>query len=168
LLVEDEPEIAEPIAEALRREVDLAAVVQGELARARDDLRRAGCEVEVDIASGSNLLGSWDQGRVEHVVSSLISAAVKSGGGAAIAVSLGAADGDARVEVRWGGGGIAAPQVELVRGEFEKAVHGAAPGGNTLSLWLAARVAEAHGGRLELEPTRAVLSLPVGGKKLAR
>jgi signal transduction histidine kinase len=102
------------------------------------------------------------------MVSSLIGAAVKSGGAAALAVSVGAADGDARIELRWGGGGIAATQVELVHGEFEKAVHGAAPGGNILSLWLAARVAEAHGGRLELEPTRAVLSLPVDGKKLAR
>ncbi|HEY8142762.1 MAG TPA: HAMP domain-containing sensor histidine kinase [Kofleriaceae bacterium] len=152
----------------LRGEVDLAAVVQGELTRAREDLRRAGSEVEVDIAAGSNLVGPWDQARVEHMVSSLIGAAVKSGGAAALAVSVGAADGDARIELRWGGGGIAATQVELVHGEFEKAVHGAAPGGNILSLWLAARVAEAHGGRLELEPTRAVLSLPVDGKKLAR
>ncbi len=145
----------------LRGEVDLTVVVQGELARARDDLRRAACEVEIDVAPGASLTGPWDQARVEHAVAALIGAAVRSGSGAPIAVSLAVAGGEARVEVRWGGHGIAAPQVALVGGEFEKAVNGAAPGANILSLWLAARVADAHGGRLELESTRALLALPL-------
>ena len=145
----------------LRGEVDLASVVQGELGRARDDLRRAGCEVEVDLAAGAQLVGPWDQARVEHVIAALIAAAARSGGGAPLVVSASSAGGEARVEIRWGGGGIAAAQVALVRGEFEKAVHGAAPGSNILALWLSARVAEAHGGRLELEPTRALLALPL-------
>lgn len=151
----------------LRGEVDLTSVVHGELGRARDDLRRAGCEVELEVAGGAKTVGPWDQARVEHMVAALIAVAIKTGGGSPIALSIGGADGEARVEIRWGGNGIAGTQVALVRGEFETAVSGAAPGANILALWLAARVAEAHGGRLELESTHAALALPLGGKKLA-
>jgi signal transduction histidine kinase len=151
----------------LRGECDLVAAVHGELARARDDLRRAGCEVELDVGAQASAVGPWDQARVEHTLASVIGAALKTGSGSAIAVSVRAAGDEAQVEVRWSGNGIAPAQVGLVRGEFETAVAGAAPGANVLGLWLASRVAEAHGGRLELEPTRALLSLPLGGKKLA-
>ncbi len=150
----------------LRGEVDLVTVVQGELARAREDLRRSGCDVEIETVS--SIVGPWDQGRGGNAVAALIGAATRTGGGAPIAVSVGAENDAARVEVRWSGTGIAVPQVALVAGDFESAVNGAAPGANILALWLASRVAEAHGGALELEPTRALLRLPLGGKKLAR
>jgi signal transduction histidine kinase len=152
----------------LQGEVDLTSVVHGELGRAREELRRAGCEVELEVPAGVAMVGPWDQARVEHMVAALIGAAVKSGAGSPIAVSVSAAEGEARVVVRWGGGGLAAPQVALVRDEFEKAVVGAAPGANVLALWLAARVAEAHGGRLDIEPTTAAIALPLASKKLAR
>jgi len=142
-------------------EVDLAAVVHDELARARDDLHRANCEVALD--AGRPVVGPWDQARVEHTVAALLAAAVRGGGGAPVAITVRASDdqGEAEVEVRWGGDGIAGPQVALVQGEFEAAVTKAAPGANILALWLAARVAQAHGGRLELEPTRGLLVLPL-------
>lgn len=140
-------------------EVDLTAVVQDELARARDDLRRAGCEVALE--AGQPVVGPWDQARVEHMVAALLAAAIRSGGGTPVAVGLRAAGGEALVEVSWGGSGIAEPQVALVDGEFEAAVTRAAPGTNVLALWLAARVARAHGGRLELSSTRALLALPL-------
>jgi signal transduction histidine kinase len=141
-------------------EVDLAAVVHDELARARDDLRRAGCEVAID--AGRPIIGPWDQARVEHTVAALLAAAVRAGGGTPVAIAVRASDqGEAEVEVRWGGDGIAALQVALVQDEFEAAVSKAAPGANILALWLAARVAQAHGGRLELEPTRGLLALPM-------
>lgn len=149
----------------LRGEVDLAAVVHGELSRAREDLRRAGSEVAIDTATA--IVGPWDQARIEHTVAAVIHAAARTGGGAPIAIAVTATDTEARVEIRWGGGGIAVAQVALVGGEFEPAVNGAAPGANILALWLAARVAEAHGGLLELGPTHALLRLPLGGKKLA-
>jgi signal transduction histidine kinase len=143
----------------LRGEVDLAAVVHDELARAREDLRRNGCEVNLAVDQTS--VGAWDQARVEHTVAALIAAASRSSGGGPIEVAVNASDGEARLEVRWGGSGIAEPQVALVHGDFESAVTRAAPGANILALWLASRVAQAHGGRLELEPTRALLALPL-------
>ncbi len=149
----------------LRGEVDLSALVHGELSRAREELRRAGCEVAVEAATA--IVGAWDQARIEHSVAALISAACRSGGGGPINVAVAATDGEALVEVRWSGSGIAATQVALICGEFEAAVNGAAPGANILALWLAARVAEAHGGRLELASSRGLLRLPLAGKKLA-
>jgi signal transduction histidine kinase len=142
----------------LRGEVDLGAVVQDELARAREDLRRAGCDVEIEVAA--NLVGPWDQARVEHMVAALLAAATRSGAGAPIFIAVAAEEGEARVEVRWGGNGIADSQVALVHGDFEAAVTRAAPGANILALWLAAQVARAHGGRLDVEPNRAELRLP--------
>ncbi len=138
-------------------EVDLAVVVHDELARAREDLRRAGCEVDLDAARP--VVGPWDQARVEHMVAAILSLAIR--GGAPIAIAVRGADGEAQVEVRWGGAGMAAAQMALVHGEFEAAVNRAAPGANVLALWLAAQVARAHGGRLELEPTRGLLALPL-------
>lgn len=140
-------------------EVDLTAVVQDELARSREDLRRAGCEVSVD--AGQPLVGPWDQARVEHIVAALLAVAIRSGNGTPVAVAVRASGGDAHVEVGWGGSGIAEPQVALVHGEFEAAVTRAAPGANILALWLAARVAQAHGGRLELTSTSGLLALPL-------
>lgn len=142
----------------LRGEVDLGALVQDELARAREDVRRSGCDVEIEIASG--VTGPWDQARVEHAVAALLAAATRSGAGAPIAIAVSADESDGRVEVRWGGSGIADSQVALVHGEFEAAVTRAAPGANIMALWLAGQVARAHGGRLELEPNRAELRLP--------
>jgi signal transduction histidine kinase len=147
----------------LRGEVDLSALVHSELSRARDDLRRAGCEVEIDTAA--TIVGPWDQARIEHAVAALVGAAARSGGGAPIAIAVTADDGEAQIEVRWGGNGIAAAQVALVSGDFEFAVNGAAPGANIMALWLASRVAEAHGGSLELESTRAVLRLPLRARR---
>ena len=149
----------------LRGEVDLTALVQGELTRAREELRRAGCEVAIESAPA--IVGAWDQARIEHSVAAVVHAACRSGGGGPINVAVAATGGEALVEVRWSGTGLAAAQVALVAGNFEAAVNGAAPGANILALWLAARVAEAHGGRLELESTRAMLRLPLAGKKLA-
>ena len=123
-------------------------------------MRRAGCEVALD--AGRPVVGPWDHARVEHMVSALVAVAIRSGGGTPVAIAVRRSDrGEGEVEVRWGGDGIAGTQLALVQGEFEAAVTRAAPGANILALWLAARVAQAHGGRLELEATRGLLALPL-------
>jgi signal transduction histidine kinase len=147
-------------------EVDLAALVAGEVARVGDDLRRAGCEARVRAAG--ELSGPWDQARLEQAVNALLTAAIKTGSGEPIEVNVSARDGFAEVEVSWSGEGIAASQRALIDGSFENAVSGAAPGTNVLALWLARQVAQAHGGALEVETSRARLALPRDGQKLAR
>src|SRR5690606_22088379 len=93
-----------------RGETDLAAVVRGEIERARDDLRRAGCEVRV--SGPARLIGRWDQARIEHAVGALLTAVAGAGQGQPIEVALGDEGGRARIEVR-GAGGVPEPQRSL-------------------------------------------------------
>lgn len=147
-------------------DTDLAAVVRGEVSRAAEDLRRTECTVELSVKG--RVVGRWDQARLEHAVEAMINRAVRAGAGPRLEISVcEEAGGGAGVELRYQveGGGAATPSLAL--GTFEEAIAGAGPGEPVLELWLAGRVAAAHGGRLELEPSRSALHLPGDGTKVA-
>ncbi|MCO5171222.1 MAG: ATP-binding protein [Planctomycetes bacterium] len=132
-------------------EVDLGAVVQEVVARARDDARRGGCELNVRVAPA--LRGRWDRRRLEQVVSSLLSNALKYGAGAPVDVEVlpGPAGDEARLVVRDRGIGIAPEDQRRIFERFERAVSERNYGGFGLGLWISRQVVEAMGGRIEVE-----------------
>lgn len=146
-----------------RSGADLVAIARRVLARFADELGRAGCEAR--LLHTDAVVGTWDAPRVEHALGSVLLAAIKGSGGAAIDVEVTSeADGGAAVvTVRHGGPGLPAEQSALVFGPFERMLAELKPGMPLLGLWLARAVAEAHGGVLALGPGLGALRLPKTG-----
>jgi signal transduction histidine kinase len=125
---------------------DLATIAQASLARVRDGLVRLGCEVELRLDAGVD--GDWDAPRVEHIVATLIANACKYGESKPVQVIV-RRDGEMRVlTVSDEGIGIPEDLQERIFGRFGRAAPTRSYGGFGLSLFVARRLAEAHGGTL--------------------
>lgn len=152
---------------ALARErVDLGEVVHAVLERAREAIRRSGSEVAVAVPSP--VVGTWDRGRLETVVTNLVSNAVKFGNGKPIEISIRATANRAVLAVRDQGIGVSAEDQKRIFERFERAVSQRHFGGFGLGLWVAREAVEAHGGTIRVQ-TRAgagsefTVELPLDG-----
>ncbi|WP_224240366.1 sensor histidine kinase [Hyalangium gracile] len=126
--------------------VDLGELVAEVVDRHAAEAQGARCEVRLEARPG--LYGQWDRLRVDQAVSSLLSNALKFGSGQPVEVRVTGAGGVARVEVGDRGIGIPPEQLERIFERFERAVSSRSYGGLGLGLYLARRVAEAHGGHV--------------------
>jgi len=125
---------------------DLATVAQASLARVRDGLVHLGCNVDLRLEAGVD--GDWDAQRVEHIAATLIANGCKYGEGRPVHVSV-RREGEMRVlVVKDEGIGIAEELQERIFGRFGRAAPARSYGGFGLSLFVARRLAEAHGGSL--------------------
>ncbi|WP_242344617.1 hybrid sensor histidine kinase/response regulator [Anaeromyxobacter terrae] len=131
-----------------REELDLSRLSRELGARFAPDARRAGCLLS--IVAPAPVIGRFDRLRVEQLLSSLLSNALKYGAGKPVHVDVTAAEGVARLEVRDEGIGIDPADVERVFGRFERAVSPRNYGGLGLGLFIARQIAEAHGGAIVL------------------
>src|SRR5262249_3263954 len=132
-----------------RAPCDVAALVEETVQRIRRDPAAAGARIEVAADSGLTVLG--DRAKLGQALFNLVRNAVQIGGaGVEVAVAAARAGDGARITVADDGPGIPS---ELRAALFEPFV-GARPGGSGLGLAVARRVAERHGGRLVLDPTR--------------
>lgn len=138
-----------------RVEVDLANLVRMVAARFDEDARANKSRIEV---SSIPVRGRWDPSRIEQVIASVLSNAVKYAPGTVIQVAVDVVANDARVRVRDTGMGIPVEALERVFGRFERAVSTVSFGGFGLGLFLARRIVEAHGGNIH-----ATATAPSGG-----
>ena len=111
----------------------------------------------LDVRAGEPIAGSWDRGRMEQVLQSLLLNAIKFGAGKTIVVTVTRQGADALVEVRDAGPGIAAVDHARIFERFERAVPLHRYGGFGLGLWTAREIVRAHGGSI------AVASAPGEG-----
>jgi PAS domain S-box-containing protein len=116
--------------------------------------RRANCVLTLERTGP--ILGQWDRGRIEQVVSNILSNAIKYSHGKPIVVTLGGDASTARFSVRDEGIGIARDAVGRIFDKFERAVPASSYGGLGLGLFIAKQIVDAHGGaiRVESEPGR--------------
>ncbi len=132
-----------------RERMDLAALVRDVVARFEPEARQAGCEIEVETPD--EVVGAWDRLRLEQVLSNLLSNAIKYGAGRRVHVELEGVDHLARLAVADQGIGIANDSLRRIFEPFERAVPVRHYGGLGLGLFIARRIVEAHGGRIEVE-----------------
>jgi signal transduction histidine kinase len=143
----------------VRAETDLASVLN----EAADELRAAypGSEVRVDAPAGGQI-GEWDAARIGQALTNLIGNAVEhSLPGSPVTVELGGGDEDAVITIHNRGGVIPADQLDGIFNPMKMSMtprkpstHG--PGGNLgLGLYIAERIAHAHGGRIEVASSEA-------------
>jgi signal transduction histidine kinase len=90
---------------ALRlEEADLVVVVLESVDRLRDEAQKAGCVITVDCPAP--VISMWDRGRIDQIVTNLLTNAIKYGAGKPVHVRVTTENEWACVEVRDGGCGI--------------------------------------------------------------
>jgi|GEM_PF-5356992 len=119
------------------------------------DLARSGCELRLDLRPGAT--AQVDPARVDQILSSLLSNAVKYGPGKPITISVSMADGVVSVSVQDQGMGVASEDLSRIFEKFERAVPAEGYGGLGLGLYIGRQLAESMGGSL------AATSSPVAG-----
>lgn len=134
-----------------REETDLTALTSELLETFRDDAARAGAELIADVEP--EVRGQWDPGRLEQVLTNLISNAIKYGRGQPVRVTVRATADDAFISVADRGLGIAEEDAERIFGRFERAVSSRHFGGLGLGLFIVRRIVDAHGGEIRVSST---------------
>jgi signal transduction histidine kinase len=128
--------------------LDLALLVRRVVEQFDDTAARAGSELRVSASDAVWILG--DAQKLELVVSNLLSNAIKYGAGKPIDVTLEPAGEGAKLSVLDRGIGIAEKDQVRIFDPFERAVSTANYGGFGVGLWAARKMAEAHGGRIQV------------------
>lgn len=153
-----------------REPVDLGRVVSDVVARA-DTTSRS--RLEIAVEAQAVVVGSWDRLRLEAVLATLLSNAVKFGEGKPIRIAVSCEGLMARVDVTDHGMGIAPEQRARIFEKFERAVSERQYGGFGLGLWVARQIVEAHGGNIRVASEAGhgstfVVELPLSGYAIAR
>ena len=130
-------------------EFDLAQTVRNVAENFAQQMAVAGCDLQLD--SSDVLYGSWDQFRIEQVISNLLSNALRYGAGRPIEVRARPDEGGVRVEVRDHGIGISLENQNRIFQQFERAVGSESVAGLGLGLFISDQIVKAHGGHIEVQ-----------------
>ncbi|AKJ03645.1 Two-component sensor histidine kinase [Archangium gephyra] len=130
-------------------DVDLSALVREVARRFEPVARRTGSTLEVEAPVP--VVGRWDAHRLEQVVASLLSNALKFGAGRPVRLRVEAEGGLARLMVRDEGIGIAPEQLPHIFERFSRGVSERHYGGMGLGLFLTRNVARSLGGEVVAE-----------------
>jgi signal transduction histidine kinase len=132
--------------------VDLADVVREVASRFSEEAARAGCAVTV--RGEAPVRGQWDRGRVDQVVTNLLSNALKYGAGRPVELVVAEDGAHASLRVRDEGIGIAELDRERIFERFERAVpEGEFYGGFGLGLWIVRQIVTGLGGSVDVAST---------------
>jgi len=126
--------------------VDLSALVREVISRFAAQAARTNTRLEV--IAGEPVVGRWDRIRLEQVVSSLLSNALKYGAGRPIHVLVERVPTGARLTLRDEGIGISPEHLPRIFDRFERAVSAEHFGGLGLGLYLTRHLVEAFGGTI--------------------
>jgi signal transduction histidine kinase len=131
------------------RPVELTGVVRDAIGRVSPQLTAAGMAVEARLETRVEVVG--DPVRLAQLVDTLLGNAVKFGAGKPVTVEVNRPGGQARIVVRDQGIGIDDRDQARIFDAFERAVPGTSYPGLGLGLYLARQIAEAHGGRIDVQ-----------------
>jgi signal transduction histidine kinase len=152
-----------------RQEVDLVALVSGEVESSRAAAVRRGIDLRF-VSERESFTLSVDPMRLGQLVANLVSNALKfTPEGGSVTVTVGRRGGDAQIEVSDTGVGIPTADVDRLFERFFRASTAGSAQGTGLGLSIVKSIAEAHGGRVSLrsaegEGTTFVVEIPVDGE----
>jgi signal transduction histidine kinase len=107
----------------------------------------------LSISAESSVIGCWDKGRIEQVVTNLISNAIKYGAGKPVVVRVVRSGERARLTVEDLGIGVSPAEGERIFDRFERGTAARHYGGLGLGLWIVKQIVESHGGHVGLTST---------------
>jgi len=130
--------------------MDLAQLARGVIENLAQQAEAAGTQFRLDAPEA--VRGSWDEFRIEQVLTNLLTNALRYGGGQPVEVRVGSAGPCAVLTVRDHGMGIAAADQQRIFEQFERtdASRKRAPGLG-LGLYITRQIVLAHGGSIEVE-----------------
>jgi PAS domain S-box-containing protein len=129
--------------------VDLAQIVNDVGVRFNDEAARVGSTLNVHAPDA--VVGRWDKGRLDQVITNLVSNAIKYGDCKPIDVSVEKVGDRALISIRDRGLGIAPHDHERIFGRFERAASSRHYGGIGLGLWIVKQIIDALGGAVSVE-----------------
>ncbi len=130
-------------------DVDLAQLAHDVGARFQDEATRAGSTLIVDASSP--VVGRWDHGRIEQVITNMVTNALKYGQGKPVQILVEATESHARIAVRDQGVGIAPDDQQRIFDRFERASSTRSFGGIGLGLWIVREIVRALEGEVRVE-----------------
>jgi signal transduction histidine kinase len=129
--------------------IDLRDVVRDVVDRFEPEITRRNVSVTVDAPVP--VPGAWDAGRVEQVVTNLLSNALKYGAGQPIEITVHGEPARALLVVRDHGVGIPEDEQDKVFGPFARATTARYHPGLGLGLWIVQQIVQASAGRITLD-----------------
>lgn len=107
--------------------------------------------VTVLFQSEGQVIGNWDQFRIEQVITNLLINALKYGQGKPVEVSVFNDNNSAVLKVKDYGSGISKENQTRIFERFERAVEGRQISGLGLGLFIAKQIIEIHNGKISVE-----------------
>lgn len=147
------------------RHVDLSALARGVVESLAQQAEAAGSELQ--LVAPTPVEGSWDEFRIEQVLTNLLTNALRYGGGKPVMVEVAAAGGSATMTVRDQGMGIAVEDQERIFEQFERTDDSRKrAAGLGLGLFITRQIVRAHGGEVRVcstlgEGSLFTVSLPL-------
>lgn len=132
--------------------IDASAAITEVIADFTSFAETAGSHLSVSSEPG--ILGLFDRTALEEVAENLISNAIKYGRGRPIDVQLRSSENTLCLSVADRGLGISAENKVRIFQQFERLMTGHSSTGFGLGLWVVRQLAEAMGGRIEIESRR--------------
>ncbi|WP_223484914.1 hybrid sensor histidine kinase/response regulator [Pseudomonas sp. A-RE-19] len=108
-------------------------------------------ESSVTLTAEQPVVGSWDEFRIEQVISNLLTNALRYGAKSLIDVRVYNHDGQARVEVQDRGIGISEENQQRIFQQFERVCAKTVMAGLGLGLFISEQIVAAHGGSITVE-----------------
>ncbi|WP_223512527.1 hybrid sensor histidine kinase/response regulator [Pseudomonas sp. GL-B-19] len=108
-------------------------------------------ESSVTLTAEQPVVGSWDEFRIEQVISNLLTNALRYGAHSPIDVRVYNQDGQARVEVQDRGIGIGEENQKRIFQQFERVSAKTVVAGLGLGLFISEQIVAAHGGTITVE-----------------
>jgi hypothetical protein len=133
--------------------VDLSELLHEVVSRFEPEAARAGCRLEVRVAP--SVVGHWDRGRLEQVISNLLSNALKYGAGQPVRISMEPVGERVRLVVQDQGIGISPEAIHRIFEKFERDVSDRHYGGLGLGLYVTRQIVEAFRGEIRVESAPA-------------
>jgi signal transduction histidine kinase len=128
---------------------DLSALVRDWLQNFAPQIEAA--ESSVTLEADQTVVGSWDEFRIEQVISNLLTNALRYGAKSPITVKVYSESGQAWVEVRDFGIGIGEENQKRIFQQFERVTAKHAVAGLGLGLFISEQIVAAHGGFITVE-----------------
>jgi len=134
--------------ELVYEKVDLALLIRDVAQRFSADAAAAKCTIKLDVPGP--LAGTWDEARLDQIVTNLLGNAIKYGAGGVIEIEARAEGDNVRLTVRDHGIGISASDQQRIFQRFERASGQRQHPGLGLGLWITSELCKALGGRINV------------------
>ncbi len=131
--------------------VNLAQLVTRIVGDFSQQAQVAGCCLVLDAIP--DVVGNWDEFRVEQILVNLITNGLRYGGGKPIRIGFSLTDGYVDIHVQDQGAGIPETEQQRIFEKFERLGNNHVKEGLGMGLYIARQLAEAHGGNLSVGNT---------------